>query len=55
MSGDSGDVGWRIVRDGEVVDENTATGQFASVSCSKFGWTTHETTAPEEPGAVGFT
>lgn len=34
--GDSGDVGCRIIRNGEVVDERTASGQFASVSCSKF-------------------
>lgn len=33
--GDSGTVGCRIIRDGEVVDEQTAQGQFASVSCSK--------------------
>lgn len=33
--GDSGSVGCRIIRDGEVVDEKTAQGQFASASCSK--------------------
>lgn len=34
--GDSGTVGCKIVRDGKTVDEKTASGQFASVSCSKF-------------------
>ncbi|MEB3368678.1 MmpS family transport accessory protein [Saccharopolyspora mangrovi] len=33
--GDSGSVGCRIIRNGEVVDEQSAQGQFASVSCSK--------------------
>ena len=32
----SGSVGCRIVRDGKVIDERTAEGEFASVSCSKF-------------------
>lgn len=32
----SGSVGCRIVRDGEVIDEHTAEGQYASVTCSKF-------------------
>lgn len=34
--GDSGTVTCKITRDGQVVDQKTATGQFASVSCSKF-------------------
>lgn len=33
--GDSGTVTCTITRDGKVVDTKTATGQFASVSCSK--------------------
>ncbi|QUG99385.1 hypothetical protein HUO13_12010 [Saccharopolyspora erythraea] len=33
---DSGEVGCRIVRDGKVVDEKKASGQFASASCTKF-------------------
>lgn len=32
---DAAEVGCRIVRAGQVVDERTATGQFASVTCSK--------------------
>lgn len=32
---DSGTVGCRIVRDGSVVDEQTASGEFASATCSK--------------------
>lgn len=33
---DSGEVGCRITRDGEVVEEQKASGQYASVSCSKY-------------------
>lgn len=33
---DSGSVSCRITRDGDVVEEQTANGEFASVSCSKF-------------------
>lgn len=31
-----GEVGCRIVRDGEVVDEQRASGEFASASCTKY-------------------
>ncbi len=34
-SGDSGTITCTITRDGKVVDTQTASGQFASVSCSK--------------------
>ena len=33
---DSGEVGCRIIRDGKVIDEQKSSGQFASVTCSKF-------------------
>lgn len=33
---DSGEVGCRIVRDGAVIDEHRASGQFAAVTCTKF-------------------
>lgn len=33
---DSGSVGCRIIRDGETIDEKVASGEFASVTCSKF-------------------
>ena len=33
--GDSGTISCKMVRDGKVVDTKTATGQFASVTCSK--------------------